>query len=267
MKYKDLLEKLFDFKKKLEIYDYIHHKREFFNIMKEFRHFISNMKNEETYNELYHSEHYAELKVFFTEKNNYFVRAMESIEALSIMTKGEHGCKFLDLLDAEQIVDNYNRKGEDIQSIDFKEGQSLVMVGCGPFPETLMYFYENTPISHVVGIDNNYEAIYIAGEMIHSLGLTDIDLAYMDGQEFDYSYADIVYIPGFIPNKGELLNRIAESAKEDVQILVFSPKFLSTLIYDKVPLELHPRLKIAETYDVGSSAYTSREMIKIEKYK
>lgn len=268
MNLQELIAKLDFFKKELEKYDYIHHKNEFFSVMKEFRKFIKEMNDKKLFEEFYHSKRYEEFKKFFREKNNYYGRAMESVEALSIMTKWVHWWEnFMDYIDVEQVKDNYYRKWEDIKSLDFSWDKTMVMVWCWPLPETLIYFYENTPAAKVKWIDNNYEAIYIAWEMISALGMENIQLEYYDGNKYNYQDADIIYIPGFIEDKSQLLNRIAETSKDNVQILVFSATLLSKLLYDSIPKDLHPRLKITQTFSPSEWVYTHREMVKIEKYK
>jgi len=76
------------------------------------------------------------------------------------------------------------------------------------------------------------EAIFMAWEMISWLWLNNIDLVQMEWTEYDYSDSDIVYIPLFVSNKEEVLKRIIETWKKDIQILINSPKWLCNLIYD-----------------------------------
>jgi len=62
-------------------------------------------------------------------------------------------------------------------------------------PETLLFIHQNTPIKQIIGLDNSYDAILIARKIICSLHMKTINVRYGDGRFYDYTDADIVYIP------------------------------------------------------------------------
>jgi len=265
-KLEDLTKRLDEFKERLELFDYVHDKEEFFWVMKSFRKFIAKIDDNNLCELFFHSKYYWKNKDFFREKNYYYMRAIESLEAISIMTKWLHWKNnFLNLIDREQIKDRYYRKEHDIKSINFSDAKTLILVWSWPMPETILYIYENTNIKKIIWIDNNYEAIYISGEMISNLWLENINLIYAEWSEFDYSEADIVYIPWFVHPKDKILDQIAKTCNGNIQILVDSAIFMNKMLYDTVPLDINPRLKIEEI-DKVISPYYKQEMIKIVKY-
>lgn len=266
VKLDEFIKNLDSYKERLELFDYIHHKEEFFWVMKSFRNFFAGIDDQRLCDIFFHSKHYQGYKNFFREKNDYYMRAIESVEAISIMTKWIHWTdKFMDFIDIDQIRDRYYRKADDIRSIDFSDAKVMIVVWSWPMPETMLYIYENTNIEKMIWIDNNYEAIYIAWEMVSSLWLENISLLYADWVTFDYSEADVIYIPAFVNPKKDVLDRIWETSKDTVQILVGNSLYMNRVLYDLVPSDIHPRL-ILEKKDIIVSPYYREEMIKLVKY-
>lgn len=261
----NLVNNLENYKQKLEKINYTHDKKEFFEVMTNFRRYLLSADEEGLYEVFFHSKHFRKYKDFFTNINNYYLRMLESLQSISIMTRGIHNYRsFSDIIDKDLIKESYEKKAKEIESIDFSEAKQMILVWCGPMPETLLYMYENTNIDNIVGIDNNHEAVFIAGEMINGLNLDKISLYQADGTRFNYKNADIVYLPIFAYPKNKIIKRIVETGKESVQILVNSPVGLANLMYEDF-WKIHPRLKIEYRSDSFSS-YLSQEVVKLVKY-
>ncbi len=131
--------------------------------------------------------------------------------------------------------------------IDWQGKKQIVMVGGGALPETILYLYDHTDIQNIIGLDNNQEAIYMAGEMIRSINNTSrIRLLHQNGSNYDYRDADIIYIANFVTPKMKVLDRIAETAKNGVQILVRTPVSFSKMFYESALDGLNPRLTITQ---------------------
>ena len=262
----DLIKELERFRRLLKRYDYIHNKGKFFELMRDLRRFIATYNEQEICDIFFHSKYYRDHRKFFQEMNNYYIRAVEAVEAISIMTKGWYWKeKFIDLLEVELIRDRYSYKGDWIQMLDFATVEKLVLVWCWSMPETMIYINENADLKKITAIDDNYEAIYIAWEMVASLWLQNIDLVYWDWIDFDYKDADIVFIPSFTPKKDEILKSIVKSSKDNVQILVRSPKYLSHMLFDTMHLEFHPQLRVVDIRK-SNSEFSTQEFVKIMKY-
>lgn len=261
-----LIDNLTKYKKKLININSTHDRKQFFDTMKEFREYLACITDEKLCDLFSHSIHYNTFKEFFREKNYFYMRAIECVEAFSIMTKWEHwSSNFIDLIDKDYIQTRYQKKVNELKSIDFTGATNMVCVWCWPMPETILFIYENTEIDNIIWIDNSSEAIYIAWEMIRSLSLENINLVHINWEEYDYSDADIVYIPWFVYPKNPILDRIVETWKDNVQILVDSSLYLQKMLFDDVWEDCNQRLKITNV-NKSDSQYYKQNMIKFEKY-
>lgn len=264
-KLQKLISELDVFRQKLWKIDYIHNKYEFLQTMKDLRKYLSSCDDDKVTDLFLHSKFYIENVDFFVSMNQYFIRAMEADEALGILSKNQGDKRVIECMDVDYIIEDYQRKWNDIKDLDIKWDETLVMVWCGPMPETMLYIYENTPIKKVIWVDYNYEAIYIAWEMVRALGLTDIQLTYADGCDFDYSDVDIVYIPSFVEVKSEVMDQIVKTWKKDVQVLVRDIEWMNQLVYRWLSKDINPELKVSS---VSTSAWTyhKTKMIKFTRY-
>jgi len=261
----DLINELEKYRLELINIDYVHNKKNFFDIMKKLRKFLSSIKDENLYKTLFHSKYYKFYKNYFSNMNEYYLRSVEAIQSLSIMTKWIHNFdSFADLMDKEIIKQSFDSKKNEIKHLNFTDAKTLVMVWSWPLPETLLYLYENTKIKNIIWIDYNHEAIFMSWEMVSWLNLDKITFHQWNWMYYDYSKADIIYIPLFTSPKDKILKRIIETWKNSVQILVALPKWLWNLIYDWI-WDIHPRLKITAKEDV-SNLYNFQEIINLEKY-
>lgn len=266
LKLNDLVKNLEEFRQKLTEIDYIHNKKVFFDIMKDLRKYLLTIENQNLYKIFLHSKYYKFYKEFFTNINMYYVRSLESLQSISIMTKGIHNFdSFANLIDKDLIKQSFETKGNEIKSLNItSKTKTMVAVWCGSMPETLLYFYENTNIKNIIWVDYNHEAIFMAWEMISWLNLDKITFHQWDGVDYDYKEADIVYIPIFTSPKNRILNRIIETWKDDVQIIVIVPKWLWNLLYEWV-WSVNQRLKIAYREDAFTK-HIAQEVIKFVKY-
>ena len=268
-KVETVFEQLDGFKNRIEKFPYGYKKREFFKIMEEFHVFLASFEDEELCEMVLHSEKYEEYKKFFRGKNDYFMRAVETVEALDIISK-KVGVELslLDFISAKFLKEVFLNKGKELQSLEMKGAKKMVFVGSGPLPDTCLYVYENTDIPTLIGLDYNEEAIYISSQFIENLGFNDrIHLECMDGCKYNYADADIVYIAGFVPLKHEILDQIAKtSTNPDVQILVDSTSGMSKLLFEDInEMSINKRLKI-DVINSSKSKLYSWKMIKITKY-
>ena len=195
-KVKFLTKNLEVFRLDLEKNDYVHHKNEFFNIMNNFWEFAASMNDKEAYEYFEHSQYFTKYRSFFSSREQYYVRTIEAIEAVNIMTKSfKENINFYDLLERKMAKENYLKTSYEIEMMDLEGSKQLVMVGCGPLPETVLYLYENTELDEIIGLDYNQEAVYMGGEMLNSVGNTSrVKLIHCDGLKYDYKDADIIFV-------------------------------------------------------------------------
>jgi uncharacterized UPF0146 family protein len=230
--------------------------------------YLAEFEDEKIIKMVMHSERYPEYEKFFRHQNDYFMRAIETVESIDIITKNV-GTKssLTDIISTEYLKDRYKQKGHDLRLADFSNVKKVVMVGCGPFPDTILYIYENTNVPEIVGLDYNEEAIHISSQFIHGLGFNRIKLECIDGTLYDYNDTDLVYIAGFVRPKHKILKRIAEtSKKKNITIIIDSILGMQELLFESInENNLHPRLRI-EKRDYSRSAFYRQEIIKVVKY-
>jgi len=261
----DLINNLEDYRKKILSIDYIHNKKDFFDIMKKLRKYLASLDNENIYNIFFHSKYHKYYKDFFTDINLYYLRNIESVQSLSIITQWLHNFNsFSNLMDRDMIKQSFESKRNEMKYLNFDNKKTLIMVWSGPMPETLLYIYENTEIENIIWIDISHEAVFLSWEMLNWLNLDKITLHRWDWVKYDYSDADIIYMPLYTYPKDKILERIVETCKPWVQILLSNPKSFWNLLFKWI-WSITPRLKIVTRED-ASNTYNAQEIIKLEKY-
>lgn len=234
---------------------YINNEKEFISRMRNFWKFISSYPDEKTYSVFEESKYYCDNKSFFSYMEQYYTRLLETIEVKKIMLQGENTKKyFSDLLSNNLAMDGYNQVKNEILMVDWKGKNNVVMVGCGSLPQTVLCLYDNTKAENIVGLDNNQESIYIAREMVKSINRVDrINLIHCDGLNYDYGNADLVYVANFIKPKTKVIDRIAETAKDGVNVIVRSPVSFGKMFYENALEDLNPVLSVVKEGEVNEN--------------
>lgn len=260
-----LILKVDEYKKSLQDIDYIHDKARFFYVMRDFIAFLTEESSNFNFKELESLDYFKENKSFFIKMNLYFIRALEAHESMNILSKNySHSINSpLELLNAQYIKEDYIRKWNDLKNVDLSWEKTLVMVGCWPFPETILYMYENTPLKKVIWLDYSNEAIYMAWEIIRFLWFEDITLRYHDGCTYDYKEADIVYIASFVELKEEIIEQVIKTWKKTVQILLRQPAWLNEFRYPSFN-KINNNLEIVNN-NKSSWYFHSTEMLKLQR--
>ena len=123
----------------------------------------------------------------------------------------------------------YNRSLEMFDKLDLSTCRRLVMVGCGSLPFTVFLIHDKTTIPEIVGLDIRPEAVESARDMAERLSYGRVRTELCDGRSYDYSQAQIVYVAGMVSPKSAIMSRIADTAPDDVQIVVREPFSLGRL--------------------------------------
>jgi len=258
----DWLEK---FREQILNIDYIHNKEDFFKIMKDFRKYLVKISSWNNFDIFCHSKFYKFYKEFFTNTHEYYLRSLESMQALSVMTKWIHDYdSFSELMDKDLLRATFERKWREMNSLNFKYVKNFTFAWSWPFPETMLYVYENTNIEEILWLDYNHEAIYMSWEMVAWLWLKSIKFRQCDAREFNYNKSDIVFIPLFVPMKNEIIEQIIKTWKKDIQILIVNPKWFLNMIYEEI-WEISNRVSVSHREDL-STEFVTQEIIKLEKY-
>ena len=232
-------------KRALEHIDYTRDKEDYLGYMHQFWNFISSYKDEETFAYFERSEYYQKNRNFFTSID--YSRIIETVEALNIMEKPT--------CENQTFLDNFDHKlTQEIALVNWQGKKKLVMVGAGPLPKTMLHFHDHTDIEQIIGLDSNQESVYIAGQMIRRAhkNTSRIQLVHYNGLNYDYKDADLVFVANFVTPKAKVLNRIAATAKNGVQVLVRTPVSFGKMIYESATEGLDPRLAITQEGEVNN---------------
>jgi hypothetical protein len=145
---------------------------------------------------------------------------------------------------SDRAVDVYQRLGNMVEFVDFRDCRRVVMVGCGRVPYTSFYIHDHADIPEIVGLDSRPEAIEVANKLIPWLGYTRIRAEVGDGRSYDFSQAQIVFSTTYVTGKAAMLSRIADTAPENIQIAVREPYSLGRLWAESCELDTELRLEL-----------------------
>lgn len=160
----------------------------------------------------------------------------------------------------EPTMVTYNRVGSMFDAVDFADCRRLIMVGCGRLPAAMFHVHDRTNIPEIIGLDLLPEAVAAARDLFKRLGYTRARVELSDGGSFDYAGAQIVLIANMVSPKAGVVSRIADTAPEEVRIVVRDPLSLGRLWSDSVERALDPRLEVAGRGDGSGHWSLSRDL-------
>lgn len=140
--------------------------------------------------------------------------------------------------------DAYKRLDEVFDHVDFNDCRRAVMVGCGGRPFTMFRIHDQTTVPEIVGLDIVPEAVETANRLAAKLGYSRLRAELRDGCDYDYSGAQVVYVASMVSPKAAVVSRIADTAPDDVQIVLWEPYSLGRLWAESAERTLDPRLEI-----------------------
>ena len=139
---------------------------------------------------------------------------------------------------------DYNRSDDMFEKLNFRDCRLLAMVGCGRIPFTIFNVHDKTKIPEIIGLDILPEAINTASRLVSRLGYGRVRFELRDGRSYDYGQTQIVYVAAIVSPKSAVMSRIADTAPDDVQIVVREPFSLARLWLESIEHSLDPRLEI-----------------------
>lgn len=252
------------FRQKLAKIDYINNQETFFTEMHNFWNFLGTQRNKKVVNLFLLSKYFHQHSAFFHSMENYYTRAIEAADAFLLITKQlSKNLSFLDVTKSHVSKATYQQTNHEMKMLDLSQCKKMVIIGCGCLPETILYIHDNSSINEIIGIDDNQEAIFVAGEMIRHQNLKNINLLHYNSKNYDYSNVDAVIITNMMKDKKTILKRIASTSKDHIQILARTPILLGHMFYEDASQSLDKRLYIETSQQV--SDYFLEETLLIKK--
>ena len=220
----NLLEKLETFKSQILIFEKNYNDTGFFDVMQEFHETIHGFNDIHLYQAFCCLSEFNEYKSFFKKKYNYYMRSIETIEALDTIQTQKY----------TPTAKRLRAKKDTFESIDMRSCTSYIMIESGAMPDTLIHIHDTYPIlKKLVGIDTNQESTFIGSRVLRELDYQGIVLASTDVYTYNYAWYDIIHIAGFVNNKDSLLAQIAKTSQPKF-IIVNQPLQLLNLVYDNI---------------------------------
>lgn len=114
-----------------------------------------------------------------------------------------------------------------------EDATSMVMVGCGAFPHTLIHACLTNPGLQCIGLDYENSSLVQAHRVRTSLGLSDrLHYLTQNGNVFDYRGHDLVLIANIVTQKHAVLKRIARTAEKGTIVVVRNPVTFGEILWD-----------------------------------
>ncbi len=155
-----------------------------------------------------------------------------------------------DLLKTEDsyIAGTVSRVEEEIEIIEKyvkQETKSLMMIGAGYFPTTLILMSKKLPQLSLFGVDSGQEVCDFTVSLLNKFGSTKhVQIIHAEADKVDYQEMDFVFLANALLHKDEILESIFSTAKKDVIVFTRVPIRSRKDIYE--PLQLNQRFKIQE---------------------
>lgn len=147
----------------------------------------------------------------------------------------------------------YNRLNEVFDRLDLRDCRQVVMVGCGGRPFTMFRFHDQTAIPRIIGLDIVPEAVETANLLAAKLGYPRIRAELCNGLDYDYRQAQLVYIANMVSPKAAVVARVADTAPDDVTIVVWDPCSLGRLWADRAEDALDTRLEVTARTSISQT--------------
>ncbi|MBR7800673.1 class I SAM-dependent methyltransferase [Undibacterium fentianense] len=150
----------------------------------------------------------------------------------------------------------YDRVADIFDNLELN-GKTVVMVGCGQLPVTAIHLCEESQIKKVYALDISAQAIDVVHQLQAKFGWSNLEAQFCNGNSYDYSEADIVYIANMVRPKAEVIAQVLKTARADAEIIIREPYALGKLWADCAEDTLDARLSV-RSYGPGSR-YLSRD--------
>lgn len=232
----DLIRRFKKFKRDLERAEKERNSALVLRILNSFWNFI-NRVNHVQFKKLETDVEYKKLKKFFGKRWRNYIAELEKIESRAFLEKKLNPSRKSVLSQEDYSGINCELKLLPIKSLNNK---TFVMVGCGPYPETLINTYLSNPgLKKVIGIDASESSSRIAKKIIKKIFNPDseqnVQILNQRGEKYNFFSADIIFLANGLEKKKKILETIIRTAASNKKyILVRNPESIGRILYEDI---------------------------------
>lgn len=155
--------------------------------------------------------------------------------------------------------DAYERVRDLRDVVQLRDGQNVVMVGCGAFPATLFWLRDHFPDADYTGIDLNLGCVERAARVAKVMDIANMRFEVMDGCHYDFEGVDFVYVANQVVPKKAVLQQISR-CKRVSHVAVREPTRRGELLAEAARYDL-PREFAIQYQGTESPTFLSYDLI------
>jgi len=179
-----------------------------------------------------HSD-FPELYQFYSRIWGQYISSSERIHSISISSGKETPASVLAIEDYDELVNEI-----DLVKISPTD-RIFVMVGSGPFPETLMKVYDlKNSFPTVIGVDRCHDSLELAQRIFFSCVQEKVYKKAIfinaDGAEYNYEGASVILLANGLKNKRGIIARASQTMADNAVILARNPIRLGRMLYEDI---------------------------------
>jgi len=98
----------------------------------------------------------------------------------------------------------------------FKTCKTLVMVGSGMYPYSLVDLHKEYPNMKMIGLDYDEKCVKLSKHLIEKCKIKNIEIIFIDGKKYDYSnldHEDLVFFSIDVEGIDEIFQRVIETSR------------------------------------------------------
>lgn len=254
----NFIEQLKDFKDKIDLISF-NQSEKFIATMESLWEFLSSVSDESLVTSLQSDVRFEPIQKYLSEKWHGYITLIEIDIAKKFLNDVSLNNNIPSVLSEEDYVGVDRELSLLTRSLS---GCNIAMLGCGPFPETLIEIYGfNKEIKQIIGIDKRPGVLKIADKVVKKIlpGAKNIIFKSSKAELYDYKDIDVIFLANGLVNKGVILQRIYKTGKNSLEILARNPILMGKSLYED--LYTLPQLELFTVYDVVQASKLSETIL------
>lgn len=254
----NFIEQLKDFKDKIDLISF-NQSEKFIATMESLWEFLSSVSDESLVTSLQSDVRFEPIQKYLSEKWHGYITLIEIDIAKKFLNDVSLNNNIPSVLSEEDYVGVDRELSLLTRSLS---GCNIAMLGCGPFPETLIEIYGfNKEIKQIIGIDKRPGVLKIADKVVKKIlpGAKNIIFESSKAELYDYKDIDVIFLANGLVNKGVILQRIYKTGKNSLEILARNPILMGKSLYED--LYTLPQLELFTVYDVVQASKLSETIL------